>query len=156
MALELIEIIDPAATLIEVIDPAATVLESMEGPSTIIEVRDVGLPGARQVVTKGVVFLEPGAAEDVTLFYTAEELTILRLSVMVLGPGSSVSFSVFYGPDRDTGTEIITGGSTIAADPAGSVIEDFDEPVIPADSWVWLEINSTSGSVYEFHASLSH
>lgn len=160
MRIDLVEITrEPGASILEM--PGTGLVEVTRDPGAkVLELLGVGLPGAKgdtPLVTKGMVFIEPDTTETVTLFHTADAITVASVAAMVLGDsGCSVTFSLFFGPDRNSGTEIITGGTTLVEDPSGNVITALDEPAIPADSWVWLAITNTTGFVGEFHVSLTH
>ena len=69
---------------------------------------------------------------------------------------STVDFTLRYGPDRSaTGTEIKTGGMTCSSNTVANEVTVFDSATIPTDNFIWLETSSITGSVQEFHVSLT-
>lgn len=78
-------------------------------------------------------------------FYSEETITLSQMSAVVDGGTSpSVAWTVRYGTNKsDTGTEVVTGGSTTTSK-AGHYITSFDSGTIPANNWVWLELVTVS------------
>jgi len=106
---------------------------------------------------KSVTIVYPTASEDVTLFYTESQLTISRISSVFIGTGgSTVDFTIRYDSDRtSTGTEVITGGITCSSSTTSNNETVFNNATIPANNFIWLETSSITGSVQEFHITLT-
>ena len=66
-----------------------------------------------------------------------------------------VTWTIRYDTDRSAaGTEVITGG-TVTTSESGVNITSFNNPNIPADSWVWIETTAQSGTVAELSIAIS-
>ncbi len=107
--------------------------------------------GGAGVASKSLIVSDPGGAEvDTPGFFTDVELTIKQLNAVLVGSaGQSVTWTLMYDPDRTpgAGTEVITGGKVTTSILGGDTITVFDNAVIPADSWVWLETSAQAGTV---------
>jgi hypothetical protein len=136
--------------------PAGTLI-SVAGPQ--------GLPGA--AVAKGdpgedapalfpATIKNPTATEDFTLGFNFTERTISEIRAVVRGSSTpSVSWTLKFGTDRaSAGTEVITGGKTTLNINGGDSITSFNNAVLPAGVWVWVETFSTGGSVEEFNLTV--
>jgi hypothetical protein len=106
--------------------------------------------------SKSITVESPSAAEDITVFYTPVELRISSISSVLRGSGApSVDWTLRYDSDRDAvGTEVITGGSVTASETTGDDITVFDNNIVPADSFIWLETTGLSGSVEMLHITI--
>lgn len=106
---------------------------------------------------KSLTIINPTASEDATLFYTDSQKTLSSISSVLLGTGgSTVTFTIRYAADRSAaGTEAKTGGMICSSTTTSNVVSSFDNPTIPINNFVWLETSSISGSVQEFHVSLT-
>jgi hypothetical protein len=91
----------------------------------------------------------PTASEDITLFYTNQNVTISSIvSVLRVSGGSSLTWTLRYGSDRNsTGTEVKTGGMTTTSSTTGDSITVLDNAIISSGNFVWLE---TTGATYHF------
>jgi hypothetical protein len=90
----------------------------------------------------------PGSSEDGPDYNTPVALVVASIRVVLGGTASpSVTWTLRFAADRSAaGTEIITGGTTTTS-LSGVEITSFDNPNIPADSWIWLETTAQSGTV---------
>lgn len=106
---------------------------------------------------KSLTISYPTASEDLTILYTDVEHIVSRISSVLLGTGgSTVDFTIRYASDRSaTGTEVITGGITCSSTTVANNETTFDSATIPANNFIWLETSSITGSVQEFHISLT-
>ncbi len=97
--------------------------------------------------------------EDISFFYTDLGRTIQQLIPTIAGASASgTTWTIRHDSDRQgIGTEVITGGinthSGIGGN-SGSVLTNFDNPVIPDNSFVWLETTTASGTIDEFSLTL--
>jgi hypothetical protein len=91
----------------------------------------------------------PSAAEDGPTDFTTINLTVTKITAVLVGSGSpSVTWTIRWGANRDNpGTEVVTGGTTTTNTTTGDVITLFNNPVIAADSFIWLETTAKSGTV---------
>jgi hypothetical protein len=98
----------------------------------------------------------PTNAEDVTLFYTDDAITITQMNAVVRGSTPSVTWTVRHSSDRSAaGNEVKTAGTTTTSESTGSEVTSFNDATIPAGSWVWLETTAKSGTVNEFGITLT-
>ena len=99
---------------------------------------------------------DPSAVENLTWWRTTKAITLATLSACIRGSASpSLSFNVRHGLSRSgSGTEIITGGVTIGDTDTGTAITSFDDPTIPANSWLWATTSDKDGAVDELALSL--
>ena len=106
---------------------------------------------------KSLTIVYPTASEDITILYTEAQHIVSRIATVMLSTGTStVDFTLRYGPDRSaTGTEIKTGGMTCSSNTVANEVTVFDSATIPTDNFIWLETSSITGSVQEFHVSLT-
>lgn len=126
----------------------------------IVEILDMGLPGPQGppvTVTKSISMDNPTSSEDVAMLFTAEEITLSRIDAILRGSGSpSVTFSIKFGPDRTTGTEVKVGGIIVTSTTVGLSTTVLDNATVPANSWVWITTSAKSGTVTELHVSLTY
>lgn len=108
--------------------------------------------------SKSVTIESPSNVEDATIFYTPVALTIYELAAVLNGASTpTVTWTLRYDSDRSAvGTEIITGGTTTTDVNTGDKITVFDNGVIPANSWVWLETTAQGGTVNDLHISIRY
>ncbi len=101
------------------------------------------------------VLQNPDASVDQTYFFTPKAIIIQDLWAVVRGTTPSVTWTIRYDTDRSAaGTEVITGG-TVTTSESGVNITSFNNPNIPADSWVWIETTTQSGTVAELSIAIS-
>ena len=98
-----------------------------------------------------VLISEPGSAEvDSPAFFTDAGFTVAKLNAVLTGSGGqSVSWTIRFATARTpaAGTEVITGGTTTTSTTTGDEITVFNNDVIPAGSWVWIETTAQAGVV---------
>jgi len=109
--------------------------------------------------SKSITIESPSAAENITLFYTPVGLTILSISTVLRGSSTpTLDWTLEFDSNRNpaSATEAVTGGSTASSTTVGDDITIFNEPAIPADSFVWLKTTGISGSIDSFHATIRY
>ena len=110
------------------------------------------------VIEKSITLESPTGAEDITMFFTNRAITITEMrAVLSLGTTTpSITWTIrHHASDRsNAGAEVVTGGTETTSVTTGSDVTAFDDATIPADSWVWLETSSQSGTTPEFHVTL--
>ncbi len=102
---------------------------------------------------KSITVEAPVSGDDITWFFTNRAITCaeLRLVNKESGAGSCV-VTIRHGTDRNAaGTIVYTG--TITDNTTGHDITTFADATIPADSFVWMEIGTTSATD-EIHGTL--
>jgi len=91
----------------------------------------------------------PGASEDITFFFTNQDLELDRMQAVLVGtltPNSN--WTIRYDSDRSAaGTEVVTGGTWTSSTTTGDSITTFDNGSIPSENWVWIETTNISGTV---------
>lgn len=99
----------------------------------------------------------PTNAEKHMFYRTTVALTVTRLFAVLQGSSSpSVTYSVRYGSDLSgSGTEIVSGGSTVTSTTTGTSVTSFTNTVIPADSLIWMTTSAQSGTVTELHITVT-
>lgn len=95
------------------------------------------------------------AADKLPLLFSSSGITVADVRALVSGTGPSTTFSLRYGADYSGActkikTEDITSTSTITGDSFSS----FENAAIPAGSWLWLVVESISGTVLNLHISV--
>lgn len=101
---------------------------------------------------KAISFVEasPTTGVDKTLFFTPVAITVTKLATVVRGTTPSCTVDIHHSTDRSAaGNALIASPAATTSESTGSVVTSFDDATIPADSWVWLEIDATSGTVDE-------
>lgn len=92
----------------------------------------------------------PTTGTDKTLFFTPVAITVTKLAIVVRGTTPSATVDIHHGTDRSAaGNALITTPAATTSESTGSIVTSFDDATIPADSWIWLEIDATSGTVDE-------
>lgn len=109
--------------------------------------------------TKSLTVEQPNDSEDISWFKTPISRTIDTLTPTINGAtASGITWTVRYDSDRyATGTEVVTGGTNTHSGTGGNNATDissFDDPNIPANSFVWVETTTSSGIMDEFSLTL--
>jgi hypothetical protein len=114
-----------------------------------------GPPGvAGPMGPKAMSLQLPVAGDEVSLFYAKSALLLTQINVVVRGTTPGVTWTVLWASARNAvGTPVITAGTTTTT-LANNTIVTFNNPNIPANSWVWLKVTATSGVVLEMGLSL--
>lgn len=108
------------------------------------------------VQSKSITVESPGAAEDLSMFYTDDAITITKIVAVLVGSSTpSVTWTVRHHTDRsNAGNEVVTGGTTTTSVSTGSVVTSFNDATVPADSFVWLETTAQSGTVGQINITV--
>ncbi len=98
----------------------------------------------------------PSGSEDGPTDYTAIELTVTSLRAVLRGSTSpSVTWTVRFASVRNAvGTEVVVGGTTTTSVTTGDTVTTLTNPVIPADSFIWIETTVQSGVVLDLTISV--
>jgi hypothetical protein len=104
---------------------------------------------------KAITIINPGAAEKLPLFHTAESITFTQIRSIVAGTSPSVSFSIRYGTDFSAaGTEVVTGGMTANNTTTGVLTNSFNNATVASGNFVWLTTTASSGPTTTFNVTL--
>jgi len=113
--------------------------------------------GDGATLSKSITFQDPVTAEDITFFHTPIAITITEINAVIRGTTPSVLWFIKHATmttGRDSaGTAVITAGTT-TTDEGGVSITSFDDATIPADSFLWIETTTVSGTNDELHLSV--
>jgi hypothetical protein len=126
---------------------------------------DSGAANAKKRVTrrnilgqssKSITVEDPGATEDISIFFSNIAITVVEMRAVVRGSTPSVTWTVrHHATDRsNAGSEVVSSGTTTTSQTAGSDVTSFSDPTIPADSFVWLETTAQTGTVDELHVTI--
>lgn len=105
-------------------------------------------------LSKSITIPDPVATDDITLFYTPVAITITGVYSHIEGT-TNVVFNVGHAATR-TGTQldVFTSDITLTSTAGQSNTTGFNDATIPANSWVWLEAVSVSGTPTLFHGTI--
>ena len=115
---------------------------------------DDGNTKALATLRESVTIVDPTDTDDVTIFFTPVAITITDVRSHITGT-TNVVFNIGHASTR-TGTQldVFTSDITLTSTSGQSNNSGFNDATIPANSWVWLEIVSVSGTPDLFHASI--
>lgn len=103
----------------------------------------------------GINIESPTATEDAGFFYAKDALLVSQITAVVHGSTPSLDWTIRYDADRSAaGTELKVGGWTTTNTTTGHTITSFDNALVPAGSWLWLETTGKSGTVTKFEATI--
>ncbi len=110
------------------------------------------------VNVKSITVEDPTNAEDISMFFTTEAITVTKLAAVLTGSATpSVTWTVRHHTDRNNaGNEVVTSGTTTTSTTTGSIVTSFNDATIPADSFVWLETVAQSGTVDSITISITY
>ncbi len=105
---------------------------------------------------KAITVESPGAAEDISMFFTDQAITVVKMVAVLVGSSTpSVTWTVRHHTDRsNAGNEVVTSGTTTTSTTTGSVVTSFNDATVPATSFVWLETTAQSGTVGQLHLTI--
>ena len=103
---------------------------------------------------RGITVETPRTVDNFTLFFTDVEITIQQINFVLQG-STNVTVFVRFAADRSVaGTSVINAGTVVTSTTTGQEFTSFDNPVIPADSWVWVLFTAVTGNPDEINVSL--
>jgi hypothetical protein len=91
------------------------------------------------------------------MFYTSRTITIQRVHSVLKGiSNSNVVFSIKSAQSRSNGSPklLVTNNITCANLTDGVITTTFDQPVINANSWVWITNSFANGGTTELAVTL--
>src|SRR5574343_480737 len=102
---------------------------------------------------KGVTVLLPVTNDEITLFRARAAMTITKLVAV----GGGFTYTVRKAADRSaTGTEVVTGGSTVTSTTTGDAVTSFNSASIAAGDYVWLKLTSVTGTPASFNLTMEY
>lgn len=102
---------------------------------------------------RSITIPEPRAGDSFTLFRTDTTTTITSVTALVSGTNPSVTYELRYATNR-TNPGVLASTSTATNTTTGSSASVANQP-IPANSYVWIEITSTVGTVGEINVTIA-
>jgi hypothetical protein len=105
-------------------------------------------------LSRSVTIADPIATDDATLFFTPVVITITDLRSHITGT-TNVVFNIGHASTR-TGTQldVFTSDITLTSTAGQSNSSGFNDATIPANSWVWVDVVSVSGTPTMFHSTI--
>jgi len=99
----------------------------------------------------------PGAAENMTMFYFPNAVTITEVRFVVKGSATpSVTPNVAFGTDRSAaGTNVTTSPSAVTNVTTG-VAATLNNTAVSAASYMWLTTSAQSGTVTDINCTVSY
>jgi hypothetical protein len=102
----------------------------------------------------GITVECPVLNDDFTLFFTPVEITIKQINFVLAGT-TDVTVFVRFDSDRSApGTSVINAGTVVTNTTTGQEETTFDNAVIPAGSWLWVEFTAVTDNPDEINVSL--
>jgi hypothetical protein len=110
-----------------------------------------GAPGP----PKSLTIAYPVAGDNLTLFYTQSNTTLVQVAAILRGSSSpSVTYSLRYAANRSSAGTAATGSTTVSSTTTAAIATLQNMP-IPANSFLWLEISSISGNPTELSITVA-
>ena len=102
----------------------------------------------------GITVECPRLNDKFTLFKTTQEITIQQLDFVLEGT-TDLTVVVGFDPDRSVaGTRVINAGTLVNNTTTGQEVTSFDNAVIPAGNWVWVEFTAITAEPTEVNVSV--
>jgi len=106
---------------------------------------------------KSITIDNPGNNEKIPLFFSPTSIQFTKIQSIIgsAAVGSGVTFSIRYGTNISlSGTEVITGGVSVANTTTGISTTTFNNDTVPSDNFVWITTSAISGSPTFLHTTL--
>lgn len=121
------------------------------GQNIIVDLSTLN-PPSRVAITVETPILD----DNFALFFTSVEITVQQINFVLQG-ATDVTVFVNFDSDRSAGgTSVINAGTVVTSTTTGQEITSFDNAVIPADSWIWVEFTAVTGNPDEINVSLEY
>jgi hypothetical protein len=88
----------------------------------------------------------PTASADIAMGFTFVAITIVELQAVIVG--TSCTIDPYHNTSRSGGggaTDILTAATAITNTTTGQNITSFNDPTIPADSWIVFKTTAVTG-----------
>ena len=119
---------------------------------TILNVADGAEP--KPSLRASATVVDPVATDDMTLFFTPVAITVTDVRSHITGT-TNVVFNIQHASTRTgTGLDVFTSDITLTSTAGQSNSTGFNDATIPANSYVWVEVVSVSGTPTRFHATV--
>jgi len=106
------------------------------------------------VQSRGITIIDPTASDDASIFFTTRAITVSEVRSHITGT-TNVVFNIQHASTRTgTGLNVFTSNITLTSTAGQQNNSGFNDNTIPANSWVWLNVVSVSGTPTRFHATV--
>jgi len=114
---------------------------------------EVTLP-TTPTLSRSITIPSPLDTDDATMFFTPVAITITDVRSHITGT-TNVVFNIQHASTRTgTGLDVFSSDITLTSTAGQSNNSGFNDETIPANSWVWLNITSVSGTPTLFSATV--
>ena len=104
---------------------------------------------------KTVTIIGPAANDNVTMFWTNTAITIANVTSVVSGTSPQVNFTLYTGANRDGASNTVIQANIACSNvTTGVSTTSFSNNTIAANTYVWVHVLTTSGTVNDFHLTL--
>jgi hypothetical protein len=104
---------------------------------------------------KSLTIAYPVAGDNLTLFYSQVDTTLLQVAAILRGTSSpSVTYSLKYAANRSSVGTAATASTTVSSTTSASMATVQNMP-IPANNFLWLEISAISGNPTELSITVA-
>jgi len=137
-------------------DGLQVVLSPSEASSIVIQAEN-GPQGASGAAgpPKSLTISQPVAGDNLTLFYTQVDTTLLQVAAILRGTSSpSVTYSLRYAANRSSAGTAATAVTTVNSTTVASMATVQNMP-IPANNFLWLEVSGISGNPTELSITVA-
>ena len=112
---------------------------------------------AKPSLSKSAMIESPSSIESIGMWHTSVAITVDSVVSVLLGASSpSVTFNVWFGADRTSGTNVFTSSQTVASTTTGLISKTgFNDNTIPAGSFIWIVITAKSGDVWQIEPTIN-
>lgn len=104
-------------------------------------------------VEKHITIETPESGDDITWFFTNQAITLSEIRLVAVGSSPSSIITIRHGTSR-SGVGTIVDGNTVTSTTTGHDVTVITDPTIPADSFVWIEVGTTTGTVTSVHVTV--
>ena len=109
---------------------------------------------AEFMFTKASTLVAPQVGDSLTILHAPAAVRLVSImSLLSGGTAPEVSYNVYYGSNRNTGTLVVTAGITVDSTTTGDEVTSFDNGTIPAGAFLWLEVTAVSGAPDELNVT---
>jgi hypothetical protein len=107
--------------------------------------------------SKSITIESCTATENIGFFYTDIAITITAIADVIKGTSPSVTWQINHATTRNSGSPntLLTASRTTTST-TGATTTTFNDPTIPAGSWIWFTSSAQSGTVAELSITLKY
>lgn len=104
--------------------------------------------------TKSISITAPTASENITMFFTDDEVTVAQIYDVIRGTGASLTWNLAYGANRGIADATLFGVDRTTVSTTGADTSIFANAVIPANTWIWLTTSAASGTIEDINITI--